>query len=177
MGSYPLRSIQSTKNCDKICDLLKRFPSPRFDTCYIFKQFIALLKKHNCHSVLPYPANNHKPPLSSKKRHLLGCHNPLCGLHLPLGSLDWKMRLYLRLMMMIQWQEVCRCTPEQAEWHLFLITALILFQYQQLAKEKLTLELQSSSVCMACPMGHLLVVVMVTSTGEGDLAKSICKES
>lgn len=35
MGSYPLRSIQSTKNCDKICDLLKRFPSPRFDTCYI----------------------------------------------------------------------------------------------------------------------------------------------
>ena len=79
--------------------------------------------------------------------------------------------------MMIQWQEVCRCTPEQAEWHLFLITALILFQYQQLAKEKLTLELQSSSVCMACPMGHLLVVVMVTSTGEGDLAKSICKES
>ena len=45
---------------------------------------------------------------------------------------------------------------------------LDLFPVTAASEGKLTLELESLSVCITCPMGGLLVVVTVTSTGEDD---------
>lgn len=69
--------------------------------------------------------------------------------------------------MMTQRREVCHCLPDGADRLLdsFPVTAT--------SEGKLILELESSSVCMACPMGRLLVVVMVTSTGEDELVVGV----